>query len=236
DQRVFAGQIKDQPDPVIAFLFTGQGSQYVRMGRELFQTQPEFQRTLLQCEDILRPVLKEPLLDVIYSADGASSPIDDTEYAQPALFAIEYALAQLWRSWGVTPSVVIGHSIGEYVAACVAGVFSLEDGLKLVAERGRLMQSLDQKGGMVSVFAPADKVIPFISRYEAELSIAAINSPDQTVISGAASALERAAADLKAAGIDSRALVVSHAFHSPLMKPMLNEFYEAARRVEYKKA
>lgn len=236
DQKVFSGQVEEQSNSVIAFLFTGQGSQYVKMGRELFETQPEFRRTLEQCEEILRPVLKEPLLKVIYPIEGAASPIDNTEYAQPALFALEYALAQLWKSWGVLPSVVMGHSIGEYVAACFAGVFSLEDGLKLVAARGRLMQSLDQAGGMASVFAPADRVIPFVRRYDTELSIAAINSPEQTVISGSARALEKAAADLKAAGIDSRPLVVSHAFHSPLMQPILNEFYEAARRIEYKKA
>jgi acyl transferase domain-containing protein len=236
DQRVFSGQVKEQSNPVIGFLFTGQGAQYVKMGRELFETQPEFRRTLEGCDEILRPVLKEPLLKVIYPIEGAASPIDNTEYAQPALFALEYALAQLWKSWGISPSVVMGHSIGEYVAACMAGVFSLEDGLTLVAERGRLMQSLDEAGGMASVFAPADRVIPFIHRYEIELSIAAINSPEQTVISGTARALEKAAADLKAAGIDSRPLAVSHAFHSPLMQPILNEFYEAAQRIEYRQA
>src|SRR5581483_2024826 len=110
---------------------SGQGSQYAGMGRRLFETQPAFRRALERCDEILRPLLDRSLLSVMYPAAGEATPLDDTAYTQPALFALEYALAELWRSWGVEPSAVMGHSVGEFAAACVAGVFSLEDGLTL---------------------------------------------------------------------------------------------------------
>jgi acyl transferase domain-containing protein/acyl-CoA synthetase (AMP-forming)/AMP-acid ligase II/acyl carrier protein len=230
---VFRGEVVPATKPVIAFVFTGQGSQYVGMGRDLFYTQPIFRRTLESCDELLRPLLKEPLLDVMYGSAENGALLDHTEYTQPALFALEYALAELWKSWGISPALVMGHSVGEYVAACVAGVFSLEDGLRLIAERARLMQALPGNGGMASVFASADRVRDFVEPHSKELSIAAMNSPKQTVISGSLSALDVVTAEMKNAGVGFSRLAVSHAFHSPLMTRMLGQFREIANQINY---
>ena len=232
-----SGRIEGSDEPEVVFLFTGQGSQYVDMGRELFETQPVFREALERCDEILRPSLDKPLLEVLYPDGGKDSSeadlINQTAYTQPALFALEYSLAQLWLSWGVKPAVVMGHSVGEYVAACIAGVFTLEDGLKLIAERARLMQALPAGGAMAAVFADADKVKNAIASYSDMVSIAALNGPDNTVISGAADAIEEIISKLDADGIKSKPLVVSHAFHSPLMAPMLDEFEKIASEPTY---
>lgn len=219
----------------VTFLFAGQGAQYAGMASELYATSPSFRRTLDRCDDVLRPLLPRPLLSVLFpeSGSGDEGLIDRTEYTQPALFAIEYALAELWRSWGIEPVAVLGHSVGEYVAACVAGVFSFEDGLRLIAERARLMQKLPEIGSMTAVFASEQSVSSVLDRHPGQLAIAAVNGPDHVVISGGKADVATVVAQLERMDVRTRPLTVSHAFHSPLMDPVLDEFERAVSRVNF---
>jgi acyl transferase domain-containing protein/aryl carrier-like protein len=210
--------------PEIVFMFTGQGAQYVGMARQLFETEPVFRATLEECERVLAPLLPRPLLSVIFAESESDTLINDTAFTQPALFAVEYALTQLWRSWGIEPTVVLGHSVGEFVAACVAGVFSLEDGLRMIAARGRLMSELPRNGAMAAVFATEAEVDQVLSGYRLTVSVAATNGPQSIVISGVATDIAAILARLADEGIDSQPLAVSHGFHSPLMEPILDAF------------
>lgn len=237
DPGIWAGKLySSSKPPKIAYLFTGQGSQYVNMGRQLYETQPVFRQTIEQCDRILQPYLEKSLLDIIYPDDPQlldNSIINQTAYTQPALFAIEYALFQLWQSWGIKPDVVMGHSVGEYVAATVAGVFGLEDGLKLIAHRGRLMQQLPVGGEMVAVMASVEVVDRLIAPFIESVAIAAINGVESVVISGEAIAIGTIIANLELAEIKTIKIQVSHAFHSPLMAPMLAEFTAIAEQITY---
>ena len=221
------------PSLRIAFLFTGQGSQYVEMGRDLYATQPVFRATLDRCDRLLRPHLGESLLAILYPQGAAPSRIDQTRFTQPALFALEYALATLWQSWGVQPDLLIGHSVGELVAACVAGVFSLEDGLKLIAARGRLMDALPHDGEMIALLADEAVARRAIAPWLDDVSLAAVNGPQSVVISGRREAVQAIVEQVTAQGIKTRRLMVSHAFHSPLMDPMLEAFHAIAASITY---
>jgi len=230
-----SNQLSKKPSK-IAFLFAGQGSQYINMGRQLYEQEQIFRQTIDRCNEILRPYLQNSLLEILYpqqATEQAASLLDQTAYTQPAIFALEYALYQVWKSWGITPDVVMGHSVGEYVAATVAGVFSLEDGLKLIAHRGRLMQQLPAGGEMVSVMGKEELVREAIAPFYETVAIAAINGPESIVISGVSTDIAAICDKLAAQKVKTKRLQVSHAFHSPLMTPMLAEFSAIANSLTY---
>ncbi|MDZ7949779.1 aminotransferase class III-fold pyridoxal phosphate-dependent enzyme [Nostoc sp. DedQUE09] len=226
-------------NPAVVFMFPGQGSQYVNMGLNLYNREPVFQEVVDECAEILKPLLGRDLREIIYPApsdaygglrlqETAAISLRQTCFTQPALFVIEYALAQLWQSWGVKPQAMIGHSIGEFVAACIAGVFTLEDALMLVATRGRLMWELPA-GAMLSVRLPAKEVEP---RLSAELAIAAINGPSLCVVSGPTEAIASLQKQLESEEVICRHLHTSHAFHSPMMDSIIAPFAEVVRKVK----
>ncbi|WP_310482214.1 polyketide synthase, partial [Chamaesiphon sp. VAR_48_metabat_403] len=216
----------------VVFMFSGQGTQYLNMGANLYKHEPIFQSAIDRCTEILQPLLGRDLRQLLYPSgvDVATSTelLSQTRYTQPALFTIEYALAQLWQSWGIQPAAAIGHSIGEFVAACLAGVFSLSDALALVAKRGELMWNLPA-GAMLSVRLPAAEVAAWLTP---EISIAAINSPALCVVSGTIEAIEKLQQELETAEVACKLLHTSHAFHSPMMAPIVTPFAEAIAQVK----
>jgi acyl transferase domain-containing protein len=215
----------------IAFLFTGQGAQYQFMGRNLYSAEPVFRNALERCAQIIDPLLQRSLLAVINNEDPEL--LYQTQFAQPALFALEYAVFEQWRAWGVEPAMVMGHSLGEYTAAVAAQVLTLEQAAKLVVTRGRLMQSIQTPGGSAAVFASEDFVRPFIEPYRDSVAIAADNAPERVLIAGEQRNLQMICDALKAKGVEVRAMMGLVGPHCPLMDPILDTFETIAAMATY---
>ncbi len=216
--------------PAIAFMFPGQGAQYPDMARDLYVGEPEFRLHFDRCVDVCRPVTGEDLASLVYpavSSPEAAKQLMNTRFAQPAIFAIEYSLAKLWMSWGIQPEAMIGHSVGEFVAAVMAGVMTLEDALPLVALRGKLMQDL-HRGSMLSVRLPEGELRPLLGD---DVAIAAVNGPSLTVASGPDASIHALERTLQARGVVFRHLHTSHAFHSSMVEPIVEPLRKQLARI-----
>ena len=231
-KRVYT-QIQHVQQPPVVFMFPGQGAQYPGMGAELYRSEPVFRAEVDRCAELLRPILQADLREILFPREGSEKDSADllvqTRYTQPALFVIEYSLAKLWMSWGIQPAAMIGHSVGEYVAGCLAGVFTLEDALSLVARRAAMVQA-QAAGAMLAVRLPEKEVLPLLNP---QLAIAAINSPNLCVVSGPFDQIGALEERLKGEGVAARRLNTSHAFHSPMMEPVLAPFTELLRQTTF---
>ncbi|MFX4292277.1 type I polyketide synthase [Streptomyces bohaiensis] len=228
-----AGGDDDLRDAPVAFLFTGQGSQYPGMGRPLYDRYPAFREQVDRLDALFHPHLGSSVRAVMFGeGPEAEADIHRTRYTQCALFTLEYALAHLWAAWGVRPNVLLGHSIGEIVAATVAGLFDLPDAVRLVAARARLMQSVTAPGRMIAVRAAADAVRPFLAGVP-DVSFAAVNAPEQCVVSGGRDSVDRLERQLREQGLEVKGLPVSHAFHSPLMAEVFDAFRAEIADIEF---
>lgn len=212
---------RDEP---VVFVFAGQGTHYLQMGRDLYESHPLFRATIDECQRLLEPYLDRPLCDYLYPESASAALPEDSWQLQPALFAVEYALARLWMSWGVEPAAVLGHSLGEYVAACIAGVMSLADALKLIAFRARLVDGLPKDGAMAAIMASADVVHGLLAQFDGAISVASYNNPGLVIVTGARTALQTLAEALDENDISYRSLPIANAFHSPAMRPIADEF------------
>ncbi|MFM8570075.1 MAG: HAD-IIIC family phosphatase, partial [Pirellula sp.] len=208
----------------IAYLFTGQGAQYPGMLEQFYLENPVFKQAVDECSKNIDSFLQNPIRRILFDQNPDATLIHQTRFTQPSMFVIQYGLFKLWESYGVKPDALLGHSIGEIAAYCVSGGCSLADALRLVSTRGELMQRLDAGGGMTSIAACAQTVESLIAELGGDLSIAAYNGPNQTVVSGSLEHLSMFADRATSAGIKTQSLKVSHAFHSKLMEPMLDEF------------
>lgn len=226
--------MNDTAKPQVVFLFTGQGAQYIEMARELYLSRSYFREIFIQCSDLFEPYLDRSLTDILFDGQGTEQELQQTGLTQPALFCLEYALAKQWQQWGIEPNVLIGHSIGEYAAACLAGVFDLEQAVMLVARRGQLMQAQLANGKMAAINCNRQQLETFLADDE-NVVIACFNAPERLVVSGAAVAVTELLERLTEARISNTELNVSHAFHSPLMAEALPEFRQALAQVQFNK-